>query len=230
MQCAYLGYHRSDILEDESLRSFLTMTNTSSPNPSPNPSPKTSPKTSPNSTKLRNALVAIVAIVLSTLVALGVRSPGAKGAMDMMAKSAVPYEQAVSNGKPSLVEFYANWCSACKAMAPELVALKQTYGKEVNFVMLNVDNDKWLPEVTHYKVDGIPHFLYLDQKADVQAQAIGKQPSNIVSENLQALINHTDLPHKQASAGQTTQYQPPAATQTDTNDDPRSHGAQVNAG
>jgi thiol-disulfide isomerase/thioredoxin len=186
--------------------------------------------TSPNSTQLRNALIAIVAIVLSALVALGVKSPGAKSSMDAMAKSAVPYEQALGNGKPSLVEFYANWCSACKAMAPELAALKQTYGKDVNFVMLNVDNDKWLPEVAHYKVDGIPHFLYLDQKAEVRAQAIGKQPSNIVAENLQALIDRQDLPHKQASAGQTTEFQPPAATKTDNNDDPRSHGALVNAG
>jgi thiol-disulfide isomerase/thioredoxin len=198
-----------------------------------NPQPKIFTMTnaiSPNSTKLRNALIAIVAIVLSALVALGVKSPGAKGSMDAMAKSAVPYEQALSNGKPSLVEFYANWCGACKAMAPELVTLKQRYGKDVNFVMLNVDNDKWLPEVTHYKVDGIPHFLYLNQTSDVMGQAIGKQPSTIVAENLQALVDRKDLPHKQAAAGQTTDFQPPAATQTEGNDDPRGHGAQVKAG
>ena len=113
-------------------------------------------------------------------------------------------------------------------MAPELVALKQRYGKDVNFVMLNVDNDKWLPEVTHYKVDGIPHFLYLDQTGELRAQAIGKQPSSVMSENLKALVDRSDLPYKQAAAGQMTEYQPPAATQT-SNDDPRSHGAQVKA-
>ena len=183
------------------------------------------------SNKLRNLLIAGVAIVLSALVAWGVKSPASSTSMDAMAKASVPYEQALSNGKPSLVEFYANWCSACKAMAPELVGLKNSYGKDVNFVMLNVDNDKWLPEVTHYKIDGIPHFLYLDQQGEVKAEAIGKQPSKVVSENLQALINRSDLPHLQASTGQTTQYQAPAATRTEgSTDDPRSHGAQVKAG
>lgn len=179
-----------------------------------------------NAPKLRNAIIAIVAIALSTLIALGVRSPSTPNALDAMAKSSIPYDQALTNGKPSLVEFYANWCSACKSMAPELQVLKGQYGDRVNFVMLNVDNDKWLPEVTHYKVDGIPHFLYLNATAEVQGTAIGEQPRSIVDDNLQALINKAALPHAQTLPGQTSDYQPPTATQP-TNDDPRSHGSQV---
>ena len=180
----------------------------------------------PTAPKFRNILIAVVAIVLSTLVALGVRSPSTPNALDGMAKSSVPYEQALSNGKPSLVEFYANWCSACKSIAPDLQALKTQYGDRVNFVMLNVDNDKWLPEVTHYKVDGIPHFLYLNTDGEVQGSAIGEQPKSIIDDNLQALINHGSLPHAQSLPGQTSNYQPPTASTT-RNDDPRSHGAQV---
>ena len=147
--------------------------------------------------KVRNVIIALVAIVLSTLIALGVRSPARANALEAMAKTATPYEIAIGNEKPTLVEFYANWCNACKSMAPELQALKAEYTDRVNFVMLNVDNDKWLPEVTHYKVDGIPHFLYLNAASEVQGSAIGEQPKLIVSENLQALIDNTELPHAQ---------------------------------
>jgi thiol-disulfide isomerase/thioredoxin len=182
--------------------------------------------TDSNSPKLRNAIIAIVAIALSTLIALGVRSPSTPNALDTMAKTSIPYDQALTNGKPSFVEFYANWCSACKSMAPELQALKARYSDRVNFVMLNVDNDKWLPEVTHYKVDGIPHFLYLSGAAEVQGSAIGEQPQSIVDDNLQALINKSTLPHAQTLPGQTSDYQAPTATKT-TQDDPLSHGAQV---
>lgn len=179
--------------------------------------------------KIRNAIIALVAIALSTLIALGIRSPARANALDAMAKTATPYEIALTNEKPTLVEFYANWCSACKSMAPELQALKAEYTDRVNFVMLNVDNDKWLPEVTHYKVDGIPHFLYLNVASEVQGSAIGEQPKLIVSENLQALIDNIELPHAQTIPGQTSDYQPPTAAATPNRDDPRSHGAQVKA-
>ena len=46
-------------------------------------------------------------------------------------------------------------------MAPDIQQLKDSYAGRVNFVMLNVDNTKWLPEMLNYRVDGIPHFEFL---------------------------------------------------------------------
>ncbi|MBD2327183.1 thioredoxin family protein [Alkalinema sp. FACHB-956] len=177
--------------------------------------------------KLRNIIVAIVAIVLSTLVALGLRSNTTPASLDGMAKTAISYEVALSNHKPTLVEFYANWCTSCQAMAGDLQALKTEYGDRVNFVMLNVDNDKWLPEIVHYKVDGIPHFVYLSDQGDAVAEAIGEQPKGVMEANLVALSEGQPLPYLQAGIGQTSDYKPPAAATKSTQDDPRSHGAQV---
>jgi len=92
--------------------------------------------------------------------------------------------------------------------------------------MLNVDNSKWLPEMLNYRVDGIPHFVYLGQDGKAIAQAIGEQPRTIMQSNLDALVAALPLPYTQGS-GQVSAIDVPVSTTQATQDDPRSHGAQV---
>ncbi len=194
-------------------------------NPSNSPHPeKPEP---PLAARLRNFLVALAAIVLSVALFLGFRSETGSVSLTAMAEAAVPLEAALGNDRPTLIEFYANWCTSCQAMAPQLQQLKQTYGDRVNFVMLNVDNTKWLPEVLHYRVDGIPHFVYLDAQSKTVAQAIGEQPQAVIAANLVALVEGTPLPYSQQTEGQTSTFTAPAANPSKSATDPRSHGSQV---
>jgi thiol-disulfide isomerase/thioredoxin len=43
-------------------------------------------------------------------------------------------------GKPVVVDIYASWCPACKNIAPTLSQLKQKYGDQANFVVLDVSD------------------------------------------------------------------------------------------
>ena len=45
-------------------------------------------------------------------------------------------------GKPVVVDIYADWCSGCKKIAPTLEALKKEYGEQANFVVFNVTDKK----------------------------------------------------------------------------------------
>jgi thiol-disulfide isomerase/thioredoxin len=179
-------------------------------------------------TRVRNFLIAMVAIALSVALVLGLRTETGSVSLANLDEMSIPLEVAVSNGKPSLVEFYANWCTVCQKMAPDIAALEEQYGDKVNFVMLNVDNTKWLPEMLKYRVDGIPHFVFLGKEGESQAQAIGDQPRTIMANNLEALATGLSLPYAQASqaVGQVSKFSSPAAP-TNSEDDPRSHGSQV---
>lgn len=175
--------------------------------------------------RLRNFLIAIVAIVLGVTLLLGVRSQTTTTSLAELDQKSTPLEVAITNEKPSLVEFYANWCTVCQKMAPDIAQLKQDYSNQINFVMLNVDNTKWLPEMVKYQVDGIPHFVYLDKTGGTIAQAIGDQPRQIMTGNLTALANASPLPYAQVN-GQVSQFSTQVAP-VSSQDDPRSHGSQV---
>ena len=176
-------------------------------------------------TRFSNFLIVLVAIALTVAISLGLKTQTTSVSLGSMAKAAVPLEVALANSKPTLMEFYADWCTSCQAMAPTLQSLKETYGDRINFVMLNVDNEKWLPEILSYRVDGIPHFVYLKPGSEAIGQAIGEQPRPVLEANLIALSEGNILPYAQTT-GQTSAFSTTVETK-ESAADPRSHGSQV---
>jgi thiol-disulfide isomerase/thioredoxin len=176
--------------------------------------------------KFARIIVALAAIVLSAAIYFAMQTPSSSLSLEAQAEQSTPLETALANGKPTLTEFYANWCTTCQAMAQDLAQLKKEYGNSVNFVMLNVDNSKWLPEVLRYRVDGIPHFVFINEKGKSIAQSIGKQPLSIMEANLDSLIARAPLPYADSS-GQTSEFSAPVNAAKPVSSDPRSHGAQV---
>ncbi|WP_288530999.1 thioredoxin [uncultured Secundilactobacillus sp.] len=62
------------------------------------------------------------------------------------------------------VDFWAPWCGPCKMMDPVLAQLEETYGGQIKFAKLNVDNNQELAMT--YKVMSIPSLvLFKDGKA-----------------------------------------------------------------
>jgi len=193
----------------------------------PDSVPKSSQKTeTTNGTRIRNFLIALVAIALGVALFLGLKTETGSISLETQAAESTPLEVAMSNDKPTLMEFYANWCTTCQAMAKDLGELKQQYANKVNFVMLNVDNSKWLPEILNYRVDGIPHFVFLAADGQAIAQTIGEQPRRVLEADLEALVVKLPLPYTQGS-GQISAFEAPVSSTKASQDDPRSHGAQV---
>lgn len=172
--------------------------------------------------QVRNLLIVLVAVALSVAVFLGFRTQQNTVSLSALAKASTPLERALTNQKPTLMEFYANWCTSCQAMAQDIYDLEQQYGEQLNVVMLNVDNPKWLPEMLHYRVDGIPHFIFLNPQGETIASAIGLQPRSILEANVSALVAGNPLPH----AGTTGKVSLVEIAAKPRPDDPRGHGGQ----
>merc|ERR1712003_184853 len=137
-------------------------------------------------------LLAPAGIALGAALFVLSRTSGGIASLEDLAQSSVPLDVALSNGRPSVVEFYADWCEVCKSLAKDSSVLKQRYGDRVNFVMLNVDNPKWAEEVAEYRVGGIPHWEYLDTRGNSKGFVVGNLPKEILDANAEALSEGGD--------------------------------------
>jgi len=97
-------------------------------------------------------------------------------------------EIAFTNGKPTYLEFYAEWCEICKEMAPEVTQLKKDFDNEINFVFLNVDNPKWDKYIKQFKVNGIPQINIIDSNSNIEATFTGLQEENTLKDSLNYLL------------------------------------------
>ncbi|QDZ39653.1 redoxin domain-containing protein [Euhalothece natronophila Z-M001] len=98
-----------------------------------------------------------------------------------MAEETISYEEALTNSKPTVVEFYADWCSTCRAIAPTLFKLHQQY-PNVNFVMLNIDKPQASKPMKTYQVTGVPHLVFLSENQTVAETFTGKVPKPILKD------------------------------------------------
>ena len=105
-----------------------------------------------------------------------------------LGNSSMDPEIAFTNGKPTYLEFYAEWCEICKEMAPEVAELKTDFDDRINFVFLNVDNPKWDKFIKEFKVNGIPQINIIDANANLLATLTGLQEENTIEQSLKYLI------------------------------------------
>ena len=101
-----------------------------------------------------------------------------------LGESSINPELAFKNDKPTFLEFYAEWCEVCKEMAPQVSSLRDEYEKDINFVFLNVDNQKWGNYIQKFSVNGIPQINLFDKKGNLISTFIGKQDEIKIRESI----------------------------------------------
>jgi len=118
----------------------------------------------------------------------------ANAILDQLAKDSLEPEIALLNGKPTVFEFYADWCEACKEMAPDMAAAEKLNSNKIDLVLLNVDNSKWFDLIDKYDVNGIPKLTFFDEKGEFKGFSLGVRKYNEINEVFLALINNSELP------------------------------------
>ena len=138
-------------------------------------------------TNLKTILLSIISIVFILLLLFGNTFFKSTFLLKSFGELSVDPEIAFTNNKPTFLEFYAEWCEVCKEMAPEVAAFKDEYEKDINFVFLNVDNQKWANYIQKFAVNGIPQVNLFDKKGNLISTLIGKQDEIKIRESIENL-------------------------------------------
>jgi thioredoxin 1 len=86
---------------------------------------------------------------------------------------------------PVLVDFWAEWCAPCRAIAPIVKELAEEYKGRVKIVKINIDESQQTPGT--YGIRSIPTVLAF-QGGQVVGQLQGARPKAAFEELVQGLV------------------------------------------
>ena len=100
----------------------------------------------------------------------------------MTAVTETTFEQEVlQSDKPVIVDFWAEWCGPCHAIAPVLDRIAEERDGELKVVKVNIDEEQGL--AMRYGIASIPTVM-LFKDGEPAAAAIGAQPKQALEKSL----------------------------------------------
>ena len=187
------------------------------------------PESSPLGTAQRWMLV-LVAVVLSLGLLIlrgGIQS---ESPMEQLARRSLDPQTALNNGRPTLIEFYADWCQVCREMAPSMLELEKSSKDRLDVVLVNVDNPRWQDLVDRYDVNGIPQLNLFNAEGEPKGRSLGLRSAEELLLLRAALLENQPLPAL-PGVGNVSRLPMPASTNTASAEvlsqptaGPRSHG------
>ncbi len=90
-------------------------------------------------------------------------------------------QEVLQSDKPVIVDFWAEWCGPCHAVAPVLDKIVAERGDELKLVKVNIDEEQGLAQ--RYGIASIPTMV-LFKDGQPTAAAIGAQPKGAIEKSL----------------------------------------------
>jgi thioredoxin len=96
-----------------------------------------------------------------------------------------PTEWKYLGDKPCIIDFYADWCGPCKAVAPILEELAKTYDGQIYVYKINTDQEQELAGA--FGIRSIPSLLFVPMN-DKPQMSVGALPKAQMVEAINNLL------------------------------------------
>lgn len=96
-----------------------------------------------------------------------------------------PKEWKYLGDKPCIIDFYADWCGPCKAVAPILEELAKTYDGQIYVYKINTDEEQELAGA--FGIRSIPSLLFVPMN-DKPQMSVGALPKAQMVEAINTIL------------------------------------------
>ncbi len=93
-------------------------------------------------------------------------------------------EDVLKSDKPTLVDFWAEWCGPCKSLTPILEEIAQEMGEKASILKVDVDANAELAQ--KYGIRGIPTMIFF-KDGEPAKTLVGVQPKGEIVKSLEEL-------------------------------------------
>lgn len=98
-----------------------------------------------------------------------------------------PFHELIQGDMPVLVDFYADWCSPCKAMEPIIREVAREMSNKLKTIKINVDNNQQAAQA--FGVTSIPTLILFRNGKVLWRQAGMLNKNNLVAAIGQRLVS-----------------------------------------
>ena len=95
--------------------------------------------------------------------------------------------EVLNAGVPVLVDFYADWCGPCHAVAPTIEGLSNEYAGKVKFVKVDVDANQEV--ASRYEIMSIPTIM-LFENGKIEDSIVGAYPASVYKQHIERALSH----------------------------------------
>ncbi|RKX78291.1 MAG: thioredoxin [Spirochaetes bacterium] len=91
--------------------------------------------------------------------------------------------------KPSIIDFYADWCGPCKMIAPVLEEISEEYKDKLNVYKVDTESEQELAAM--FGIQSIPSLLFIPKEGKPQ-MTMGALPKDALKKTITEVLGVTE--------------------------------------
>lgn len=89
-------------------------------------------------------------------------------------------QKAKKEGRPVMVDFYTDWCSACKVLDSDVYTDQQVIGESANWIAVKVNAEQRTDVAQAYGVTGYPTLAFIQGDGKPLSIEVGAPPADMM--------------------------------------------------